>query len=66
MAPGDGLGVGTGKMAVEAGSRFPRGKWVLPPNQAENKTGANTGQKDDSGLDLLHLWCVEEIHRLNL
>ena len=38
---------------VKGGSGFLRGKGAS--SKPENRTGVNLGQKDDLGLDLLHL-----------
>lgn len=48
------------KAVVKGGSRLILEKWGLLPNEPENKTGGlNLGQKEDSDLDLLHLWCIQ-------
>ena len=41
-----------GKVVAKGGSWLLLGKWVLLPNEPENKTGLNLGQKEDSDLDL--------------
>ena len=41
---------------VKGGSGFLRGKGAS--SKPENRTGVNLGQKDDPGLDLLHLCCI--------